>query len=87
MAKFDYFPWIAPGLEGGKVRNPKKGRDQHLQRSGAVVLQALKAKHVQSKDVAIAIWQPCQSASCHIVLFFTTFVNRGGRGERKSGTS
>ena len=52
------FPCIAPGLEGWG-HNPRKGSDPILQRSsGAVVLQAQRAKHIQSDNLAIAIWQP-----------------------------
>ena len=34
----------------------RKGSNFAAQRSGAVVLQAQRAKHIQSKNVAIAIW-------------------------------
>ena len=49
------FPWIAPGwrLCG---RNPRKGRDQIMQRSHSP--EARRAKHIRSKNLAIAIWQP-----------------------------
>ena len=54
------FPWIAPGWRAWG-HNPRKGRDQNLQHSGAMVLQAQRAKHIQYRNPAIAIWQPCSS--------------------------
>ena len=36
----------------------RKGSNFAAQRSGAIVLQDRRAKHIQSKDPAIAIWQP-----------------------------
>ena len=37
----------------------RKGSNFAAQRSGAIVLQARRAKHIQSRNLAIAIWQPC----------------------------
>ena len=54
------FPWICARVEGWG-RTPRKGRDQILQRSVAepcIFLQAQRARHLQSKNLAIAIWQP-----------------------------
>ena len=56
------FPWIGPGWTA-KGRNQKKARDHIWQRSiaersGAIVLQAQRAKCLQSTNLAISIWQP-----------------------------
>ena len=54
------FPWIAPGLEGvGAQSKERKGSKFAAQHSGAKVLQAQRAKHIRSKNLAKAIWQPC----------------------------
>ena len=39
-------------------RNPRKEMDQIVQCSGAIVLQDQMTKHIQSNNLAIAIWQP-----------------------------
>ena len=36
----------------------RKGSNFAAQHSGAIVLQAWRAKHIQSKNFAVAIWQP-----------------------------
>ena len=38
--------------------NERKGSNFAAQRNGAIVLQAQRAKCIQSKNLAIAIWQP-----------------------------
>ena len=48
------FPWIAPGWRMWG-RNPKRGRGQILQRHRP---ETRRAKHIQSTNPAIAIWQP-----------------------------
>ena len=60
------FPWIGPGWIAWEC-NPRKGRDLILQRSVAepsIVLQAQRAKHIQSNNLAIAIWKPCRRGIC-----------------------
>ena len=53
-AKFDpFFPRIAPGWRGSNYA---------AQCSGAIVLQAQRAKSLRSKNLAIAIWQPWEQA-------------------------
>ena len=37
----------------------RKGSNFAAQRCGAIVLQAQRAKSIRSKNLAIAIWQPC----------------------------
>ena len=56
MAKFD--PFLSP--RPPPWRNPRKGRGKILQRNGAIVLQAQRAKQIQSKNLTLVIWQPCQ---------------------------
>ena len=48
------FPWIAPGWIAPPLP-PRKGRDQILQLSGAIVQkpEARRAKHIGSKNLAI----------------------------------
>ena len=63
MAKFDPFLSLDCATVEDVGRNPRKGRDQILQRSVAERSrspEARRAKHQQSKNLAIAIWQPCQ---------------------------
>ena len=56
MAKFDPFLSLDSfDCAGWRV----EGNDQILLRSIAIVLLALRAKRKQSKNLAIAIWQPC----------------------------
>ena len=61
MAKFDPFLSLdCARVEGvGAQSKERKGSNFAAQRSGAIVLQARRAKHIQSKNMAIAIWQPC----------------------------
>ena len=54
------FPWIVPGWRAWG-RNPRKGRDQILQHSHSP--EARRAKHIRSKNLAMAIWQPCTLAT------------------------
>ena len=61
-AKFDPFLSLDCARVEGGVGDPRKGRDQILQCSVAEP-KSLKpvgrrAKHIQSKNLAIAIWQP-----------------------------
>ena len=52
-------PFLGLRQGGGRVgRNPRKGRDQMLQRSGAIVIDARRAKCLRSRNLATAIWQP-----------------------------
>ena len=61
MAKFDPFLSLdCARLQGvGAQSKERKGSNFAAQRSGAIVLQARRAKHIQSRNLAIAIWQPC----------------------------
>ena len=54
MAKFDPFLSLDCARAQSKER---KGSNFAAQRSGAIVHQARRAKHLQSKKLAIAIWQ------------------------------
>ena len=58
MAKCEPFLSLDCTRVKGGGRNPRKGRDQILQRSVAIVLQVRSAKPTQSKNWTIAIWQP-----------------------------
>ena len=60
MAKIDPFLSLdCARVEGvGAQSKERKGSNFAAQRSGAMVLQARRAKHIQSKNLAIAIWQP-----------------------------
>ena len=42
----------------GVQSKERMGSNFAMQRSGAIVLQARRAKHIQSKKLAVAIWQP-----------------------------
>ena len=59
-AKFDPFLSLdCARVEGvGAQSKKRKGSNFAAQRSEAIVLQAPRAKHLQSKNLAIAIWQP-----------------------------
>ena len=57
MAKFDPFLSRVEGL--GAQSKETKGSNFAALRSGAIALQARRAKSIQSKNLAIAIWQPC----------------------------
>ena len=59
-AKFDPFLSLdCARVEGvGAPSKERKGSYFAAQRSGAIVLQAQRAKHIQSKNLAITIWQP-----------------------------
>ena len=61
MAKFDPFlSFDCARVEGvGAQSKERKGSNFAAQHSGAKVLQARRAKHIRSKNLAIAIWQPC----------------------------
>ena len=58
MAKFDPFLPLDCARVGAQSKE-RKGSNFVAQCSGAVVLQARRAKHIQSKNLATAIWQPC----------------------------
>ena len=60
MAKCDPFLSLdCARVEGGGAQSKeRKGSNFAEQRSGAIVFQARRAKHIQSKTLAIAIWQP-----------------------------
>ena len=64
MANFDAFlPLDCARVEGvGAQSKERKGSNFAAQRSGAIVLQARRAKRIQPKNLAIAIWQPCLEA-------------------------
>ena len=50
-------------------RNPTKGRDQILQHSGAIVLQAQSDKHSTIlKNLAIAIWHPWRVVASFLIF-------------------
>ena len=61
MAKFDPFLSLdCARVEGvGAQSKERKGSHFAAQRSGAIVLQARRAKQIQSKNLAIDIWKPC----------------------------
>ena len=61
MAKFDPFLSLdcARSEGGGAQSKERKGSNFAVQRSGAIVLQARRAKCILSKNLAIAIWQQC----------------------------
>ena len=63
MAKFDPFLSLDCAREEGVGAQSKerKGSNFAAQRSRAIVLQAPRAKHLRAKNLAIAIWQPCQT--------------------------
>ena len=51
-------------VAGSTERSPSKVATwQILQRSGAIVLQAQRTKHIQSRNLALAIWQPSDPVS------------------------
>ena len=60
-AKFDSFLSLdCARVEGvGAQSKERKGSNFEAQRSGAIVLQAPRAKHIRSRNLAIVIWQPC----------------------------
>ena len=58
-AKFDPFLSLDCARVEGVQSKEWKVFNFAAQRSGAIVLQAQRAKHIQSKNLAIAIWQPC----------------------------
>ena len=60
MAKFDPFLSMdCARVEAvGAQSKERKGSNFEAQHSGAIVFQARRAKHIQSKNLAIAIWQP-----------------------------
>ena len=61
MAKCDPFLSLdCARVEGmGAQAKQRKGSNFAAQRSQAIVLQARRAKHIQSKNLAKAIWQLC----------------------------
>ena len=61
MAKFDPILSLdCTRVEGvGAQPKERKGSNFAAQRSRATVLEARRAKHIHSKNLAIAIWQPC----------------------------
>ena len=69
MAKFDPFLSLdCARVEGVGARSKeKKGSNFAAWRSGAIVFQAQRAKHIQSKNPAIAIWQPCSRRNDTII--------------------
>ena len=60
MEKFDPFLSLDCARVEGMGAHSKDRKESNFvaQRSGAIVLQARRAKHIQSKNLAIAIWQP-----------------------------
>ena len=59
MAKIDPFLSLdCARVEGGKAQSKeRKGSNFAAQRSGAIVLQARRAEHIQYKNLTTAIWQ------------------------------
>ena len=84
MAKFDPFLSLdCARVEGvGAQSKERKGSNFAAQRSGAMVLQDRRAKHIRSQNLAIAIWQPCLSeiGACHFAGGEVQGC-RGGEGE------
>ena len=62
-AQFDPFLSLdCTRVEGvGAQSKERKGSNFAAQRSRAIVVQAQRAKHIRSKNLAIAIWQPWKS--------------------------
>ena len=48
----------------GAQSKERKGTHFAVQHSGAIVIQARMSKRIQSKNLAIAIWQPCPHTPC-----------------------
>ena len=65
MARFDPFLCLdCARVEGvGAQSKERKGSNLAAQRSRAIVLLALRAKHIRSKNMAFAIWQPWSAPS------------------------
>ena len=54
------FLGLRQGWRAGAQLKERKGSNFAAQLSGAIVLQARKARHLQNKTLAIAIWPPCR---------------------------
>ena len=68
MVKFDPFHFLGLRQGGGVGAQSKERRRSNFEvfQNEAIVLQALGAKYILPKNLAIAIWQPCLRSLCHL---------------------
>ena len=78
MAKFDPFLSLdCARVEGmGAHSKERKGSNFAAQRSGAIVQKLEGPNTYDSKNLAIAIWQPCfwQTKYLKVIWYFTTLI-------------